>query len=375
MRISRWSLIGTVAVVAVTVMASRATEPPADEGSAKNKKKVVTQGERADALARAAVWLKPEVEISQANFGTPADQPQSIACKFILDNPGGTAPKFDCTLDSGERIRVKYGSTPEIPSEIASTRLLHALGFGTDTVMLVENVRCYGCPKEPFLTMKAVDFTKAEGLYRKLVNYDTFEDFPWALVERKHPARAIETEEVEGWAFHELDQIDEAKGGAPRAHVDALRLLAVFIAHWDNKHENQRLVCLSQDDWPDGQRCERPFAMLQDLGGDFGPRKVDLGGWRAAPIWGNRETCLATMQSLPYEGATFEPVQVTEAGRRHLASLLGQISDDQIEDLFTGARFDKKKSFLTAHAKPIAEWVSAFKNKVRQISDGAPCPQ
>lgn len=375
MRISRWTLVGTVVVVAVTVMAIRATEQPAPEVEAKAKKKVVTQQERDDALARAAVWRQPEVAISLANLGPAADQPQSIACRFILDAVGGTSPKFDCALDSGERVRVKYGSTPEIPSEIASTRLLHALGFGTDNVMVVENVRCFGCPKEPFLTMKAVDLTKAEGLYSKLVNYDTFEDFPWALVERKHPARPIETDEVEGWAFHELNRIDEGKGGAPRAHVDALRLLAVFIAHWDNKPENQRLVCLSQEDWPAGGRCEKPFAMMQDLGGDFGPKKVDFRGWEAAPIWGDRATCLATMASLPYEGATFEPVQVTEAGRRHLATLLQQLSDDQIAALFKGARFDKKKSFLTAHAKPIADWVRVFKAKVRQISDGAPCPQ
>ena len=60
------------------------------------------------------------------------------------------------------------------------------------------------------------------------------------------------------------------------------------------------------------------------------------------------------MESLPYEGATFKPVQVSEAGRQHLASLLAQLTDDQIEDLFDGARFDKKKSFLTAPARPVA---------------------
>ena len=372
MRIRAWSLV--VMVVVVVVIAGRASEPPAAQTSARTKK-VVTQEERADALARAAIWQQPGVEISKANLGPPTDQPPSIACKFILDAPNGTSPKFDCTLDSGERIRVKYGRTPEIPSEVAASRLLHALGFGTDNVMLVENVRCFGCPKEPFITMKAVDFTQAEGLYSKLVNYDTYEDFEWALVERKHAARAIETNKIEGWAFHELNQIDATKGGAPRAHVDALRLLAVFLAHWDNKSENQRLVCLSQNDWPEGGRCEKPFAMLQDLGGDFGPRKVDLRGWQAAPIWGNRETCVTTMESLPYKGATFQAVQVTEAGRKHLASLLAQLSDDQLEDLFKGARFDQKKSFFTAHAKPVPEWVRAFKNRAGQISGGAPCPK
>lgn len=372
MRISRWPVIVTVVVVAV-VITSRGVERPAAQAAAPAKK-VVSQAERRDALARAAVWQKPAIEISQANLSAPPDQPQSIACKFLLNAASGTAPKFDCTVASGERIRVKYGRTPEIPSEVAASRLLHALGFGTDNVMLVENVRCFGCPKEPFVTMKAVDFTKAEGLYGKLVNYDTFEDFEWALVERKHTARAIATKDVEGWAFHELNQIDQSQGGAPRAHVDALRLLAVFIAHWDNKAENQRLVCLSQQDWPDGGRCEKPFAMLQDLGGGFGPRKVDLGGWQTAPIWGDRQTCTATMQSLPYEGATFSPVTVTEAGRQHLSALLGQLTDQQIQDLFTGARFDKKKSFLTAPAKPVSEWVSTFRKKIREVSDGPACP-
>ena len=363
-----------VVVVGVTAMASRATEQP-DPPTSSRTKKVVTQAERDNALARAAVWQEPDVEISKANLGTPPDQPKSLECKFVLDAPNGTSPKFDCTLDSGERLRVKYGRTPEIPSEAASSRLLHALGFGTDNVMLVEKVRCYGCPMEPFVTMQAVDFTQAEGLYRKLVDYNSYEDFEWVLVERKHPARAIQSETIEGWAFHELNRIDEAKGGAPRAHLDALRLMAVFLAHWDNKSENQRLVCFSQQDWSEGERCQKPFAMMQDLGGSFGPRKVDLGGWQSVPIWGNRDTCQASMDRLPYQGATFEPVEITEAGRRHLASLLQQVTDAQIEELFTAARFHKKKSFFNkAPARPVSEWASAFKNRVRQISDGAPCP-
>ncbi len=97
-----------------------------------------------------------------------------------------------------------------------------------------------------------------------------------------------------------------------------LRLLAVLLAHWDNKSENQRLVCLSEADWPDGGKCSRPLAMLQDIGGAFGPRKVDLEEWEKAPIWGDRASCTATMDSLPYQGATFRPVKITEAGRRHL---------------------------------------------------------
>ena len=276
--------------------------------------------ERLDALARAQVWRKPAVPIAQASLAPPP--PSSLSCRFRITDLGGTAQKFDCTLDDGEQIRVKYGKTPEIPSEVAASRLLRALGFAADEVTLVERVRCYGCPLEPFVTMKAVDLTDTDGLYKKFVNYDTHRDFEWVAVERKHHGRPIATDDVKGWAFFELDTVDAAKGGAPRAHVDALRLLAVFLAHWDNKSENQRLVCLSDHDWPEGGTCRTPFAMLQDIGGAFGPRKVDLEGWRKAPIWDDRAQCVTSMATLPYEGATFRPVRITEAGRRHLAGLL-----------------------------------------------------
>ena len=133
-------------------------------------------------------------------------------------------------------------------------------------------------------------------------------------VERKYDARPIETASGQGWAFHELDQVDAAKGGAPRAHVDALRLLAAFLAHWDNKSDNQRLVCVSRE-WPAGAPCPAPMLMLQDLGATFGPRKIDLrrlARRRASgPI---ARPAVVTMQHLPYSGATFVDTHVGEAG-------------------------------------------------------------
>ena len=130
-------------------------------------------------------------------------QPKEITCTFEITQLGGTAPKFDCKNDNGDRLRIKYGRTPEVPSEVASAKLLHTLGFGADNVMLVEKVRCYGCPAEPFTTMKALGFAGAQKLYEKVMDPKDYKDFEWAAVERKHYGRAIETEEVEGWAFFE----------------------------------------------------------------------------------------------------------------------------------------------------------------------------
>ena len=258
---------------------------------------------------------------------------------------------------------------------MAAAKLLHALGFGADNVMMVEKVRCYGCPAEPFITMKTLGFAGAQKLYDKVMDAKEYKDFEWAAVERKHYGRPIETEEVEGWAFFELDLIDPKKGGAPRAHVDALRLLAVLLSHWDNKSENQRLVCLSEKDWPDGGKCSKPFAMLQDVGSAWGPRKVDLPEWEKAPLWADRASCTTSMDALPYHGATFTPVKITEAGRKHLGGLLSQLSDRQIDDLFRSARFDQPTGMLARHSTAITEWVRVFKAKVKQVTDGPSCPQ
>src|SRR6185436_15716105 len=58
----------------------------------------------------------------------------------------------------------------------------------------------------------------------------------------KDGKQKIKTEEVvkadQGWAW---DEVDALRKGEPE--WDALRLLAVFLTHRDNKAPNQRLVC------------------------------------------------------------------------------------------------------------------------------------
>jgi hypothetical protein len=333
----------------------------------------VTEEERLDALARARIWRRPSTPVSRAYLGAPAHAPRELACRFVVSTPGGTTPKFDCQLESGEIVRIKYGPGAEIPSEVASTRLLRALGFGADEVTLIERLRCYGCPLEPFVTLHAVDLTRTEPLYERVIDYDEARDFEWVALERKHPARAIESDDVKGWAFFELDTVESAKGGAPRAHVDALRLLAAFLAHWDNKPENQRLVCLSRD-WPEGQPCPQPFLMVQDTGAMFGPRKVDLDAWERSPIWSDRVQCAVTLAHLPYDGATFGRAEITERGRQHLGRLLVQLSEAQLTQLFASARFDRRSGVFVG-SRPVADWVAAFRAKVHEITDGPPCPR
>jgi hypothetical protein len=349
---------------------SEDVEASADKPVSKEERRV-SFNSRAELLSRAQIWRKPRLPIPQATF-TDLNL-DGTDCRFELSTLGGTTPKFDCVLDSGEEIRIKYGNGPEVPAETAATRLLAALGFGADHITLVKTLRCYGCPKEPFSIMKTVEITRAEPLYKHVLDYSVFEEFAWVALERKFNARPIETDRLEGWAMFELDMIDERKGGAPRAHVDALRLIAVLLAHWDNKAENQRLVCLDRE-WAEDAPCARPFLLLQDVGATFGPTKMDLDAWTAAPVWEDRSQCTVSMRHLPFEGATFGRATITEAGRSFLGGLLSQLSDTQLHDLFSGARFAEKRGPFSA-TRTIPEWIAAFRTKVRAITDGPRCPR
>jgi hypothetical protein len=337
-----------------------------------DQSRIVSMRERADTIARAQVWRAPHTPIARATLGADKHSPSSVECQFRFTDLGGTTLKFNCVLESGKERRVKYGSSGEIPAEAAATRLLTTLGFGADTVMLVERLRCHGCPNEPFFTSKVVEATGTQPLYERAVDEKDYEEFEWSAVEQKFAAQPIESDTQKGWGFFELDSIDPSKGGAPRAHVDALRLLAVFLAHWDNKAENQRLVCLSEN-WTPGTPCREPFLLLQDVGSTFGPERMDLDAWDQAVLWEDRQACKLSMETLPYGGGTFGPTRVSERGRRFLAKLLQQLTDAQLTELFAWARFDQPRG-LRRQASPVSEWVRVFKKRAQAISDGPPCP-
>jgi hypothetical protein len=157
------------------------------------------------------------------------------------------------------------------------------------------------------------------------------------------------------------------------ADLDALRLLAVFLAHWDNKAENQRLVCLDGPAPTPAPDCARPLAMIQDLGATFGPTKVNIGSWATTPVWADRDACRVSMRTLPWRGGTFPDVQITEAGRRQLAEGLQALDDGQLRDLFRAARFAEYQT-ATDDRRDLEQWVRVFKSRVQEIVNAGPCP-
>ena len=322
---------------------------------------------RLEALARATFDL-PDDWRPADNASAQADNPLARpvpACRFVATEPSGTTPKFDCVFEGGETVKVKYGRNSEIHAETAATRLLRLLGYAADTVTIVPRLRCYGCPRYPFFVEQ---FRAVFDLPLRSPGAGGYTDFEWVAVEQKFAAQAIETPTAKGWHWWELD-----RSQAPRADLDAFRLTAMFLAHWDNKGENQRLVCLDDPPPVVTGACARPLAMIQDLGASFGPLKVNLARWRDLPVWHDRTSCLVSMRALPFEGATFEDAIISEAGRLQFLRRIAAITDTEIERLFADARFPQFQ-VGTDEERDLKAWRAAFRHRVDQIAHAGPCP-
>jgi hypothetical protein len=366
-----------VALAALPVLAGAGCAGP---GSAAPGDGSVTPAARESALASARVWHPPSVPIGQVDLGRNPDvegalsDDAEIACRFTLRAVGGTTPKFYCELPDGTEIKIKYGDgNPELPAEVAASRLLAALGFGADRMFVVKRIRCAGCPRFPFQALRCRErFGLQSACFPGGLDYDRVIDFDAAVVERKLEGRVVEAFEDQGWAWFELDRVDAAHGGSTRAEVDAFRLMAVFLAHWDNKAANQRLVCPAGSDLPDGG-CRQPLAIMQDIGATFGPLKIDLQNWRSGQVWKDGATCTVSMEHMPWKGATFPERRISEGGRLLLLGLLEQLSDRQLRALFDSARVTSFDQF-SGDARRAEAWVDAFRTRVEQIRGGGPCP-
>lgn len=327
---------------------------------------LITAAERAALIRRAQIWLPTDVaaaDMLNGPSGAPVESGETITCDYVDVRFGGHSPKFGCTVDGDHVLKVRYGrDNGEVYAGVAATRLLWALGFGVDSLYPV-HVICRHCPRE----------LAAGGIRTNdLIAFDV------AAIEHKFPGADIEARgAVLGWAWPELAVVDAAAGGAPLAQRDALKLLAVFVQHSDNKAEQQRLIC--RDSGHSSRElavCAAPFLAIHDLGQTFGRASrlnrssvssVNLELWSTTPIWKDRRRCVGNLAGSA-TGTLADPT-ISESGRKFLADLLAALTDQQLRDLFVAARFADKPH----GGGPVDDWVAAFKHKRDEIAS-ASCP-
>lgn len=383
-----WALRSlAVSIVAVWCMAGIQAAPVSESSPVKaghaataSRSKEFTPQARLDAIRRAQVWMPtdiPSIDMKAGPRGSEAFAvAENVTCDYVNHPRGnGHTPKFWCAVTPEDVVKVRYREhNGKVYGQVAATRLLWALGFGGDRAYPVK-VACRGCPWDSWESPEKPD-------QAQVVLFDP------ATIDRKMPGKTLETKPDEGWAWKELDLVDETAGGAPLAQRDALKLLAVFIQHTDTKPSNQRLMCLdkqlgvkhaaaSEDkegvELEDRSACAHPFMMIPDLGTTFGhanafnldePGSVNFRNWSRTPIWRDKEkekgNCIGNLPGSVT--STLDNPSISEAGRKFLADLLVQLSDGQLHDLFDVARF--------AHRDPSAsidDWVQVFKQKRDEI--------
>ena len=326
----------------------------------------ITEDERLEYIRRAQVWDPTDVrqrDLARGPEGPKSFAPhQAITCDYVDTPDSGTTPKFNCKLSDGDVIRVKYGRTEgEVYAEVVATRLFWALGFATDAAYQVK-VRCRDCPADPW---RATQPRLREA---------TFDP---AMVERRVAGEEIAHRPQQGWKFKELDLVDAAAGGASRAQLGALTLLAAFVQHSDNSSNNQLLACPESALKKEGDRttCTEPLMYISDLGSTFGRgnfrsqhtiARANYKEWSRVPMWDDPATCRAKLGAKLREPTLKDPV-VTEAGRRFLADLLVQLTDDQIRDMFEAGTMDRRgwrdPGDEGKNNGTIDQWVTAFKKR------------
>jgi hypothetical protein len=293
----------------------------------------------------------------------------TVSCAFAYpDEPlSGATPKFDCELAPKDVVKVKYGlKNGEVFAEVAASRLFWALGFLADRMYPVK-VICLNCPPDPYRA-STVDWSlgRPSNLATRL--------FDPAAIERQFDGEEIEVPKFKGWSWQELDAVADNEDGASRAHVDGLKLLAAFIQHVDSKPENQAIVCADADlgrDREGNATCANPRLMVKDLGSSFAAAskvwftKMNLASWRSVDIWRDERACRAELTS-SIVGTLSHP-RISEPGRKFLADRLSLLSDEQIRDLFTAARVERREDRIDGHAVTVDDWVEVFKDKRDQI--------
>lgn len=335
----------------------------------------VTAHERHEMIRRAQIWTETSVSSKDLFAGPQSENSfgfgETVHCNYVEKKRSGTSPKFHCRLASGEVVKVRYGEgNEEVYAQVAASRLFWALGFAANENYPV-HVVCHGCSSDPWEYSNSDSNSDSDSDQRGVL-------FNSAIIERK--VKGLEITEAgkpqQGWRWDELEHVEKERGGASRAQIDALKLLAVFISHVDSHPDNQRIVCpegsIERDS--EGTRCAKPVMYISDLGTTFGGEHevsdfttLKLQYWKRWPIWQDPKKCIAYLDPAEKTAGMLRSPKISEAGRKFLADLLSQLTDHQIADLFRVAgveHVDQNPGFAS-----VEDWVEAFKERRQQIVD------
>lgn len=339
--------------------------------------KKLTPAERLTYLRRARIWHPVDVPSMDVRRGPQIEGAfapmQDVTCRYDDKKLGGTTPKFACAISPDDVVKVRYRTwNGKVYAAVAATRLFWALGFATDAEYPVR-VTCLGCPEDPW--------SKKEPRLPQVV-------FERAVIERYRDVEIAGAGQDAQWGWDELKLVDEAQGGSSPAQLDGAKLLAAFVQHTDNKAINQSLGCdrdAVRKDAAGDETCAGPLLVVSDLGNTFGhgswlhARTIGSANyreWSTHPVWKDPVPCKADLPA-NFTHPTLKDPLIGEAGRKFLADLLVQLTEDQIRGLFEVSGMPDRgwlKEKDRDRNGTLEEWVAVFHARRDQIVNHT-CPQ
>lgn len=341
-----------------------------------------------NSIQRAQVWFPPDMNhfsIEKSDYptaqGLSYHPGEEIICRFDASvtaekkKASGKTRKFWCNIDNYDKIvKIKYfPSNPDDNKEVfsgaVSTRLFRALGFMANRAYSV-SVNCPNCPDNPW---------DVDNKNQKM----RVKPFSPALIEFKPAGKSI-IGEKEGWPWPDLDLIDPSLPSAiqetMKTHRGALRLLAAFVQHSDNKTEQQSLICLDSIKTVEGKQfCDKPVMYVHDLGATWGgggkfstnAAKMSFNDFVDQCMWDNADSNPIANLNTSLSGSFGDKQlkSISENSRQFLLGLMKEFASQpvRVRQLFEVAQLDKMHE-LKNEKITIDHWVTAFNIKLNELN-------
>lgn len=259
----------------------------------------------------------------------------------------------------------------EVFTEVAATRLFWAMGLPADVMTPLKKVVCTGCAVHP------KDQTKYAG-------DNSISIFNVAVMERKFDAKVL----GKHWNLKDVLEKRGSWSANTKAEYDVMHLTMTNINFFNGIPLQTRIVCLSNESIKT-QNCSRPAPFFQDLGSSFGAEGGGLFGGggnsrgdydefskkRTAVVFKNPGRCEIN-NFLSNKGPGRK--NVSQAGLDEYKRRISAVTDDVLLAIYKTARYELMEPKMTAKKgadRVLADWVSATRKRINQITTLTSCPQ
>lgn len=274
--------------------------------------------------ARAKLWCAHATADGRyfERRGHIVDAARAVLGGLLVDEHGRSLLDSRGRFARPDRLKVKYydgrPENLEVHTEIAASRILWALGFFTDAVYSVDELRCRGCVGDPFNE-------------RQREPVDGTTTFRRVAIERRLPGR-----DLGHWKWADALRVRDRERGA--------LLIATAVLQQTSTSEAQHSIRCPRGAIEDGA-CTRPIMMITDPGASFGDRRD-----KVRRALGTRAT-LARYR----EARVFEPGGCTLAYSAVKGTQITLWEDARLEAVRRAAQLDREKLTAIVEAAGLAQ--------------------